>query len=78
MYSSTLSLTSALDGGGWLTPRFGRFIRGKETRYQLYRRLDGTQRCGRVRKNLAPPGFDLWTVYPIASRYTTELSRSAE
>jgi hypothetical protein len=25
-YSSTLSLTSALDEGGWLTPRPGRFI----------------------------------------------------
>jgi hypothetical protein len=24
-YSSTLSLTSALDGGGWSTPRPGRF-----------------------------------------------------
>jgi len=24
-YSSTPSLTSALDGGGWLTPRSGRF-----------------------------------------------------
>ena len=24
-YSSTLSLNSALDGGGWLTPRLGRF-----------------------------------------------------
>jgi hypothetical protein len=25
MYNSTLSSTSALDGGGWLTPRPGRF-----------------------------------------------------
>ena len=32
-YSSTLSLTSALDRGGWLTPRPGRFTPGKETRY---------------------------------------------
>ena len=33
-YSSTLSLTSALDAGGWLTPRSGRFTPspGKETR----------------------------------------------
>ena len=31
-YSSTLSLTSALDGGGWSTPRPGRFIPGKQTR----------------------------------------------
>ena len=27
-YNSTLSLTSALDGVGWLTPRPGRFIPG--------------------------------------------------
>ena len=31
MYSSTLSLTSALDGGGWPTPRPGRFTPGKDS-----------------------------------------------
>ena len=30
MYSSTLPSTSALDGGGWLTPRPGRFTPGKD------------------------------------------------
>jgi hypothetical protein len=30
-YSSTLSLTSALDEGRWSTPRPGRFTPGKET-----------------------------------------------
>ena len=29
-YSSTLSLTSALDWGGWSTPRPGRFTTGKD------------------------------------------------
>jgi hypothetical protein len=29
---STLSLISVLDGGGWSTPRPGRFAPGKETR----------------------------------------------
>ena len=29
-YSSTLFLTSALDGGGWSTPRPGRFTPGKD------------------------------------------------
>jgi hypothetical protein len=29
-YSSTLSLTTALDGGVWSTPRPGRFIPGKD------------------------------------------------
>ena len=43
MYSSTLSLTPALDGGGWSTPRPGRFIPRKETRYPLYGRLGGPQ-----------------------------------
>jgi hypothetical protein len=29
-YSFTLSVTSALDGDGWSTPRPGRFTRGKD------------------------------------------------
>jgi hypothetical protein len=29
-YNSTLSLTLALDGGGWLTPRFSHFTPGKD------------------------------------------------
>jgi hypothetical protein len=70
-YSSTLSLTLALDGGGWSTPRPGRFTPGKETRYQLYRRLGGPQgRSGRVLIISPPPGFDPRTVQLVASRYT--------
>jgi hypothetical protein len=50
-YSSTLSLTSALDGGGWSTPHPSRITPRKKTRYPLYRRLGGPQgRSGRVRK----------------------------
>jgi hypothetical protein len=50
-YSCTLSLTSALDGDGWSTPRSGRFTPGKETTYPLYRRLGGPQgRFGRLWK----------------------------
>jgi len=30
MYNSTLPLTSAPDGGGWSTPRPGRFTAGKD------------------------------------------------
>jgi hypothetical protein len=33
--SSTLSLTSALDQGGWLTPRLGRFTPRKGARYPI-------------------------------------------
>jgi hypothetical protein len=64
MYSSTLALTSTLDGGERhaLPP-------GK-TQCPLYRRPDGLQGCpGRVRKTRPPPGFDSRTVQPVASRY---------
>jgi hypothetical protein len=41
------------------------------TRYPLYRRLDGPQRrSGRVRKTSSPSGFDPWTVQRVASRFT--------
>jgi hypothetical protein len=71
MYSSTLSLTSELDGGGWSTPRPGRYTPGKETRYPLYRRPDGPQgRAVQVRKISPTPGFDPRTVMPVANRHT--------
>ena len=57
-YSSTVSLTSALDIGWWLTPRPERFTPGKETRYPLYRRLGGPNgQSGRVRKISPPTGI---------------------
>jgi hypothetical protein len=68
--SPTLSLTSALDGGGLSMPRPGRLTPGK-TWYLLYRRLGGPQdQSGQVRKISPPPGFDPGTVQPVASRYT--------
>jgi hypothetical protein len=71
-----LSLTLALDEGGWSTPRPGRFTPGKETQYPLYRRLGGPQgRSGRVRKISPPPGFDPLTVQPVRVAIPTELSR---
>jgi len=55
MYSCTFSLIPALDSG-WSTPRPGRLTPRKETRYPLYRRLDGPQgRSGRVRKTSPGP-----------------------
>ena len=39
--------------------------------YPLYRRLGGPQgRSGRLRNIFPLPGFDPWTVQPVASRYT--------
>jgi hypothetical protein len=57
---------------GWVVNATSRpLYSGKETRYQLYRRLGGPQgRSGRVRKTSPQPGFDPRTVQPVASRYT--------
>jgi hypothetical protein len=68
---SVLSLTSAVDAGGWSTPRPGSFTRAKETRYPLYRRLGGSQgRSGRMQNISLPAGLDPRTAQPVASRYT--------
>ena len=67
-YSSTLSLTSVLQSGGWLTPRPGRFTLGKETRYPFYRKLGGPEgRSERMRKISPPSGFDLRAVESVAT-----------
>ena len=57
-YSSTLSLTSALDGVGGQRHAPAALPPGKRPRYRLYRRLGGPQgRCGRVRIISPPPGI---------------------
>ena len=66
-HSSILSLTSALDVGGWLTPRPGCFT-PREKRH-------GTHWAGhwmgfRVRKIAPAPGFDPRTVQAVPSPYT--------
>jgi len=67
MYGSSLSLTSALDGGVWLIPRPGDFTPGKDMG-PTYRKLGRTKaRCGRVQKILSSTGFDPRTVHPAAS-----------
>ena len=70
-YSSTLSLTSALDGVGGQRHAPAVLSPGK-TRYPFYMSLRGPQgRSGGVRKiSPPPPGFDPQTVQPLASRYT--------
>ena len=55
--SSTLSLTSALDGGGWDT-HAPNALPSEKTRYPLYRMLDGPQdRSGWVQKISPPTGI---------------------
>ena len=52
-FGSTLSLTSALDEGGWLTPHTP-----EREELPMVQRLGGPQtRSGGVRKISAPPGF---------------------
>ena len=68
-------MTAALEEGKWSTARPCRTLPPGETRYPLYRRLGGPQgRSGRA-ENLAPPGFDAWTVQPVVSRYTDRATR---
>ena len=70
MYSSTLPLTSALDGVGGQCHAPAALSPGK-TWYTLYRRLGGPQgQFGRVQKISPPPGFDPRTIQSIASHYT--------
>ena len=53
-YSSARSLTSALDEGGWLTPRPSSFTPVKETRYPLYMRLGGPKGWSGLVRNISP------------------------
>ena len=75
-YSSTLFLTSALEGGEGSASRPGRSLPPGKTRYPLYRRLGGLQgRSGQVRKISIQPGFDPRTVQHVGSRYTDYATR---
>jgi hypothetical protein len=65
---TTLSLASALDGGGWPRPRPGRFIPGKETQYPLIGSWVGHRAERGISRPL--PGFDLRTDHPVGSWYT--------
>jgi hypothetical protein len=69
-YSSTLSLTSVLDGVGGQRHAPAALSSGK-TRYPSCRRVGGPQeRTGGVRKIMSPPGSDLRTIQLEVSRYT--------
>jgi hypothetical protein len=60
-------LTSAINGGGWLTKRSGRFMPVKETWCAMYRRMGETQgRSEAVLKMSPPTGFNRRTVKLLA------------
>ena len=68
--SSTRCLTSALDGGGWLTPRSDRFTPDKETWYPFHSKLGDPRAIPKGAENTATQGFDPLTFKPVESRYT--------
>ena len=69
MYSSTLSLTSVLDGGGWSTPRPSRFTLGQDPVPIVQEAGWAPQPVWTDAENIAPTG----TRSP--DRPATELSR---
>jgi hypothetical protein len=70
MYSSTLSVTSAIEGVGGQR-HVPAALSPWKTRYPLYRRVGRLQsRSRRVRKISPQPGFDSRTVQLLANRYT--------
>ena len=66
MYSPTLSLTSALDGGAWPTPRPGHFIPGTHCIGGWVGPRTGLDVCGKSRPHRDCPR----TIQLVASRYT--------
>jgi len=76
-YNYTLSLTSALDGSGWSTPRPGRSLPPGKIRYPLCRRLSAPQgRSGQVRKISPPPTGIRFPSHPVLSESLYRLSYS--
>ena len=67
MYSSTLPLNFALEGGGWSMPHPGRFTPPCERPHCIGGWVGPR---ARRRKSRPPPVFDPRTIQPIASRYT--------
>jgi len=57
MYSWILPSTSALDGGGWSTPRPGRFTPGKDPIPLVYEAGWAPRPVWTGAKNLAPIGI---------------------
>ena len=74
--SSTLSLTTAVEGSERSASRPGRSLPPVNTRYPLNRRLGGSQsRSGQVQKISSPPGFDPRTAQPVANGHSDNAIR---
>jgi len=69
-HSSTLSLTSALEGGWWLTPRPGCFTPVKRPSIHCTGDWMGVRAGMDVTKISSAPAFDLRNVQSVPSGYT--------
>ena len=67
--NSILSLTSALDGSGWSTPRLGRLILEKDPVPSVQEAGWAPRPVWTGAENLAPTGIRSRTVHLVASRY---------
>jgi hypothetical protein len=70
MIISTLYLTSALDGRGWLTPRTGRFTPGNDPAPTSQEAGWAPGPVWTVTGSLAPIGIRSRTIQTIASHHT--------
>jgi hypothetical protein len=78
-YSSTHSLTSALDGGEWSASHPGRFTPKEAAPDNPLDRLGGPKsrsgHGGEEENSQTMPGLEHPIIQPVAQRYITELSR---
>ena len=71
MYSSSLSLISALNGGGWSKPRpEPLYPRERPSTHYIGGWVDPRAVLDNCGKSRPPPGFDPRTAQPVVSRYT--------
>jgi len=64
-YSSTLSLTSALDGGGWSMPHLGYFTPGKDPVFIVQEAGQTPGQAWMHAENLASTGFSIPVPYSL-------------
>jgi hypothetical protein len=70
MYSTTLSSTSALDGVGGHHAPVTLPLANRPGTHRIGGRMGTRAGLEGSGKSRPPPGFDPWTVQPVASRYT--------
>ena len=75
MHSSTVSLTSALYGGGWSTPHPDHLTSGKDP-VPILQEAGWVPGSGwTVAEDVAPTGIRFRTVQPVVNRYNDSLER---